>query len=232
MKKNQLKAIEFSDDVLLFISKYDGVNYGIWNSTEGSIVKVRGEIRKHYIPLQKNFCSYCRQEYTTTDGLVWTVEHILSKSKYPRFLFEPLNLAMACRDCNRSKDAKENIANDAVEFGDLYPQESSVFNIIHPHFDKYSLHIELRKQGRRYIYNPLDEKGEKTFEVCNLIRFTRYETYAIEIDEIILTIVDTLLDSDDSDSDVKLTEAQRERVLRNLKESDKLSMLLNRDFIR
>lgn len=230
MNQSQLKAIEFSDDVLSFILEYDGVNYKVWNSTDGYMLKVRKEIRDHYIPLQKNFCSYCRQEYATTHGLVWTIEHVLSKSQYKHFLFEPLNLAMACRDCNGSKDAKESIADNDVEFIGDYPDDSSVFNVIHPHFDKYSLHMGLYKQGKRYIYKPLSLKGEKTIEMCNLMRFSRYETYAIDIDDVIFSIVDKLLIFDDSEPDVKLTEVQRERILKGLKQNHDFSIPLNRDF--
>lgn len=234
MKNYQLEGVVFSDASLSYISNYDGVSYKIWNNQKDkSILKIRKEIRDHYLPLQKHCCAYCRQESLTADGYVWTVEHILSKSKHPNFLFEPLNLALACRDCNRKKSAKEDLINGMLNSCKEYPKSSEDFNIIHPHFDKYSLYIELILQGGRYIYNPLHAKGVKTIEVCDLTRYAFIEVTAIKHDDFNDHYKNFLLESDDDDDDDESEEekeAYKAKILRKMERNRNRAIVINRDF--
>lgn len=235
MSKPQLEVIKFSDASSSFISEYDGVSYKIWNEDDKRILKIRKEIRDYYIPRQKYLCAYCRQDLLTTDGNVWTVEHILSKSKHPKFLFEPLNLALVCRDCNRKKSAKEDLINITLSSCEEYPQKSDSFNIIHPHFDKYSLYIEIILQGGRYIYNPLHPKGRKTIDVCDLTRYAVIEVTAIKCDDLNDHYKKLLLETDDDDDDYVLSDdaklALKARIERIFERERERGMVFNRDFV-
>ncbi|EPL4906457.1 HNH endonuclease [Klebsiella pneumoniae] len=235
MSTPQLEVIKFSDASLSFISKYDGVSHKIWNEDDKRILKIRKEIREHYIPQQKYLCAYCRQDLLTTDGNVWTVEHILSKSKHPKFLFEPLNLVLVCRDCNRKKSAKEDLINIALSPCDEYPKNSEDFNIVHPHFDQYSLYIEIILRGGRYIYNPLHPKGRKTIDVCDLTRYAVIEVTAIKRDDLNDYYKNLLLETDDDDEDYMLSDddklALKARIERKFECERERGMVFNRDFV-
>ncbi|WP_353629088.1 HNH endonuclease [Klebsiella quasipneumoniae] len=238
MKSYQLEGVVFSDASLSYISNYDGVSYKIWNNqSDKSILKIRKEIREQCIPQQKYWCAYCRQLFLTTDGYVWTVEHILSKSKHPKFLFEPLNLALVCRDCNRKKSAKEDLIDGGLDSCEEYPKNSKDFNIIHPHFDKYSMYIELIVQGGRYIYNPLHSKGKKTIEICDLTRYALFEVTENIHDDCYDYYKNIVLESDDDDDDddddgksEEEKKARKAKLVRKMELGRKRGVVIYRDF--
>lgn len=233
---NQLNIIQYSDSSVLFISKYDGVSFNIWNTREGLIAKIRKEIREHYVKEQKYYCTYCRCEYFTTDGYVWTVEHILPKSKYPQFLFEPLNIAMACRDCNRAKNDEVDIISEGVVVDEYYPSNGACFKLIHPHYDKYSMHMELEAQGKRFIHRPLDDKGKLTYVVCNLKRFAYRETNGFCSEGVFELYEQQLLkyidEDEDEDEEGELTKKERAALIKKLKSFNfEFKNIINRDFL-
>ena len=57
-----MKKIIFTDSIKTYINGYDKVDYKIWNKTEGKIIEVRNEIRKHYLGEQAYCCAYCKIE--------------------------------------------------------------------------------------------------------------------------------------------------------------------------
>ena len=134
-----------------------------WNRDEAK--PVRKEIKDHYIAEQRQKCCYCNLHIPTNHTLVWDAEHVISRTRAPRFLFEPRNLAIACKDCNGAKSDEEVRENSKrVSF----PDQSTDYKIIHPHFDLYDEH--LRWFGS--VCKPLTEKGKYTIVVCNLLRFS------------------------------------------------------------
>ncbi|EQB0888225.1 HNH endonuclease [Raoultella ornithinolytica] len=232
MNLNQLTTLQYGEHSISFISKYDGVSFKIWNTTEGIVPKIRKEIREHYVKEQKYFCSYCRCEYFTTDGNVWTVEHILPKSKYPQFLFEQLNIAMACRECNRAKNDDVDIISDGVIVNDIYPSAGVCFKIIHPHYDKYSQHMELEAQGKRLIHRPLDDKGKLTYVICNLKRFSHRETNGFCSEGVFELYEQQLFKYMDEDEGDGLTEKERGALIEKLKSFNfEFRNIINRDFL-
>jgi hypothetical protein len=98
-------------------------------------------------------------------GLAWDVEHVVPKSLRPDFMFEPLNLAAACKDCNTAKRVFQVLANPRRR---TYPKESDRFVIVHPHFDTYDEHLRFKD----YVFSPLTTKGLQTMVACNLVRIT------------------------------------------------------------
>lgn len=167
-----MKSIVFSGADLHFINQYDGVSHDQWNATRGPIVLVRSSLRDHYLREQKFRCAYCRMEKKERHGMTWDVEHIIPKATHPQFLYEPKNLAMACKECNLAKKDKEVLVRPRRAIRE-YPVDKDEFKIVHPHFDKYSDHFEIISVQGRITHRPKDAyKGKETFIVCELIRFS------------------------------------------------------------
>ncbi|WP_080958390.1 HNH endonuclease [Pseudomonas putida] len=167
-----MKPIVFTGADSIFVNAYDGVTHGIWNETKGPIVPLRASIRKHYLEQQGYMCAYCRMLKRENHGLSWDVEHIIAKSEYPRFLFEPENLALACKECNLSKHDK-SVLTHPLNKKATYPRSNDSFSIIHPHYDTYSDHIEVAFIAGKVFHRPKNKhKGKETFIMCDLIRFS------------------------------------------------------------
>ncbi len=167
-----MKPIVFNVDDSDYIKKYDGANHKIWNETTGPMVPLRASIRKHYLEQQGYKCAYCRMLKRENHGLSWDVEHIIAKSAHPRFLFEPENLALACKECNLSK-LDQDVLIGALRPKAVYPRDKESYKIIHPHYDKYEDHIEIANFAGKVIYMPKNKhKGRETFITCNLLRFS------------------------------------------------------------
>lgn len=166
-----MKKVEYKDSIKDFVDRYDKVSHHIWNDTKGEIVNVRKHIREHYLGEQKYRCAYCRIEKKESHGMTWDIEHILPKSLFPEFLFEPENLAVACKECNTPKD-NENILSAPTKRFTGFPGNSDAYAIVHPHFDVYSKHFEIVVVGKRRSYRMLNKhKARFTYIACNLSRF-------------------------------------------------------------
>lgn len=165
-----MKKVEYTKEITDFIETYDNASYKIWNSTSGEIVKIRKYIRDHYLKEQNFCCAYCRIEKKESHGMTWDIEHILSKSEFPEFLFEPENLAVACKECNTPKDNHNILV--ALGKPKEFPRDKFEYTIIHPHFDIYSEHFEIiiikGKRSYRLLNN---QKARSTYIFCNLSRF-------------------------------------------------------------
>ena len=159
----------YSEDEQLVIEEISVENGGVpplnaWNDKRVNSVKLK--MKRHYSENQQYRCCYCQKQVLVRHAMVWDSEHIASKSRHPRFMFEPKNLAASCKDCNGPKGETEVLINPTVAD---YPNSGNEFLIIHPHFDNYSDCIYIRPDGKVYI--PKNEKGTFTIECCNLTRF-------------------------------------------------------------
>ncbi|HBQ5098704.1 HNH endonuclease [Klebsiella variicola] len=204
--KIQLPSIVFSAKSMDFISSCDLKDHkSIWNVTAGKIIGVKKEIRQHYLRYQKNLCAYCRTEVLHDHGLYWDIEHIIPKDKYAIFLFEPRNLTLSCRHCNSKKSNKEVFNRRVYKTKGYpfkirdYPVGGDFFSIIHPHYDKYSNHIEMYIYESRIIYEPKSDKGRNTYAMCNLERFVHIAINDTGDQDIIDFIGESLLNMDDGD---------------------------------
>jgi uncharacterized protein (TIGR02646 family) len=167
-----MKPIIFTKTDLAYVSTYNGKDHSLWNETTGPIVSIRAAIRAHYLEEQGYRCAYCRMLKRERYGLSWDVEHIIPKSEHPQFMFEPENLALACKECNLSKHDK-SVLTRRLNKTSPYPKEKESFSIIHPHFDTYSDHMEVAVLAGKVFHRPKNkEKGKETFIMCNLIRFS------------------------------------------------------------
>lgn len=124
-------------------------------------------IKDHYIKEQERRCCYCRTKQDTANNAVWDGEHVIARDNRPEFMFEPRNLAIACKDCNIAKGAQEVLRNPARK---SFADKSEHYLIVHPHFDDYDDHL--------LWFGPLvapagtgSDKGTNTINMCKLHRY-------------------------------------------------------------
>ena len=104
--------------------------------SEDEYKEVRKTIKDHYLKEQNYTCFFCKQHNNVKHGRAWDTEHLISRTAYPQFMFEPQNLCITCIDCNQEKGAKNVLLRRVKTF----PKKSSRYKIAHPHFDKYDDH--------------------------------------------------------------------------------------------
>lgn len=142
-----------------------------WSSS--SLASLRSAIRTHYRREQKNLCAFCRKEVSLRSALNAQVEHVLPKTLYPQFMFEPANLCVVCADCNEIKRNQEtaNEVPDPLRNGGKrrYPRASSSFKIVQPHYECFDEHIVIF----HLYYVEKTAKGHFTIGACELNRHMR-----------------------------------------------------------
>jgi 5-methylcytosine-specific restriction endonuclease McrA len=140
---------------------------------EKEVSPIRAEIKNHYKLEQNYTCVYCNKKISVKHSAAWDAEHIVARENSPQFMFAPENLCVACKDCNGPKSNQNVLANRDRK---KYPTCSEDFLVVHPHFDYYKDHIAIFLDS---IYSPKTKKGQKTIELCNLLRFA-YESVGWE----------------------------------------------------
>lgn len=134
---------------------------GTWSTDLVAIALLRKRLRE----LQNHRCVYCQAPIEADESGYRELEHILPKNKsngctyengtsnddkkrrstlgYPEFTFEPLNLAISCKQCNNYKGMHDPL-RDRTQCRPLgkFP---SAQNLIwfHPHTENYSKHITI-----------------------------------------------------------------------------------------
>lgn len=132
--------------------------------SDDRLANMKSRAKKHYIKVQKNCCCYCGERLLTEHGRVWDLEHVVPKDSHPDFMFEPVNLAVACPDCNQAKSNNQTLIDPTVV---TYPTTSESYLVVHPHFDRWKDHLD--KCG--LVFKPLSDKGTWTAKHCNLGRY-------------------------------------------------------------
>ncbi len=170
--------IEYTPEESKFIEDHKKdfeINGNFWNDSnaDGPELKknkkaLRKSIKEYYCKVQGYRCVYCQQEFKAKHGRQWDVEHIAAKSLYPRFMYEPQNLCVSCIECNEKKLNAEVFHSGSKKLNKI-PEKSDAYIIVHPHLDKYEDHIEVIKVAA--LYKPKTPKGQKTIEMCGLLRF-------------------------------------------------------------
>jgi hypothetical protein len=162
-----------------------------WDRDEFS--EIKKHIKNHYITEQNYTCFFCRQRFVNNHGRVWDIEHILSRSAYPKFMFHPKNLCITCPECNMAKGDKSSLSSEKIRV--LFPSQSSSYSIIHPHFDIYEEHIEATVPGK--MYRLRSKKGRTTYRTYGLDRFLMISERSNAIDDQISHIVRSIASCDD-----------------------------------
>jgi hypothetical protein len=134
--------------------------------TNVALDQLRSRVKKYYIQAQGTRCGYCNRHLATNNHRVWDIDHVVCRSKHPRFMFEAVNLIASCPDCNLRKGDHEVLVNAKRK---TYPLESAAFRIVHPHFDAFQDHIH--QLGM--VYLPKTIKGKNTIYTCDLMRFAQ-----------------------------------------------------------
>jgi 5-methylcytosine-specific restriction endonuclease McrA len=162
-------AVTFSPEIILKIATVKSeskLSHTRWGDDD--LEELRREIRNFYRREQKLTCAYCREEIGSIAAVNAPIEHILPKSKYVQFMFEPKNLCVICADCNTYKRDREGLLEPPLYRNSIitYPLDSDRYRLFHPHIDEYNQHITKIK----YIYLPGSKKGSYTIYACNLNR--------------------------------------------------------------
>ncbi|MDI3455220.1 MULTISPECIES: HNH endonuclease [Acinetobacter] len=168
-----MQRFNFSELELKYINDFDLNDKTYWDNTNELMTSIRKKIRDHYLSSQNYQCCYCKMTKQEDHGLVWDIEHILPKILYPQFTFEPLNLAVSCKECNRAKWNKD-VVEKSSNLSNKYLKNSRDITIVHPHLDKYEDHIQVIRYGENRIFHTTINdsiKGSNTFHACNLMRF-------------------------------------------------------------
>lgn len=165
--------VEYSEVSKILVDEYSALSLSDKkkvNWSDECYTVVRKEIKDHYKAVQKNQCPYCRQYFESNHNRLWDGEHILSKSKFPEYLFEPKNLCVSCIECNQDKSDKKVTVSDVYK---SFPDKSNNYLIVHPHFDLYRDHIQVKVSGNIRFYKPVggSKKGKNTIEMFRLYRF-------------------------------------------------------------
>jgi 5-methylcytosine-specific restriction endonuclease McrA len=163
-----------------------------WDDSDGKdLKKIKKNIKTFYIESQGYTCPYCRQKIEVDHNAVWDAEHIIPKDKFPQFLFSPLNLCVACKDCNLAKLNKNVLKNKNRK---TLPIKNDDYIFIHPNLDIYAKHMKIMRSSLFFI--PLDSKGKETIEICGLLRFlykfTDYGDISLEVKEKVSMLSDEL----------------------------------------
>lgn len=146
-----------------------------WDDKSDEITLFKNKL---YEKLQNNIlCPYCRKRLKRNKGD--EIDHIIYKADYKNFLFQPQNLILACRRCNRYKSNKNVLKEEYRESvkllnWDEYPLDKEKYNIIHPYVDTYSDHITI-KNDFFYIPQKNSIKGGNTIEMLGLNKFAFVE---------------------------------------------------------
>lgn len=177
------------------IKAYDKTDKKIWQSTDPKITKVKKEIKDYYKDKQKFQCAWCRQKILVDNNRNWDAEHVLCTSIYPQFAFEPENLVASCSDCNGPEGKfNKDVLVGKLEKKDEYPTSKNSFSVLHPLLEPYSEHIDIKMiHEHRLYFSKGTPKGNKTFDVCNLKRFSyKYSGY-VDLDDLILLMFDNFM---------------------------------------
>ncbi len=162
---------------------------------------IKDRVRNYYFDIQNGTCSYCRLPINGgTDNI--EIEHIIDKNRRIDFTFEVLNLVVSCHKCNFNKSTKSVM--NACPPKNVYPNNSTTFNIIHGHYDDYFDHIEFLADS---TYHALTDEGIFTIDKCKLDRIglaeQRERVSMYENDEIINDVIDI---NNSVDPNVKIDE--------------------------
>jgi len=179
-----------------------------WSCIE--VDRIKPIIRQHYALEQKTTCPYCQMQLRTVRGRSWDVEHIIPRSYINSFMFEPLNLCIACVECNSAK-SNEKVTNSNAK--KRYPKLG--YLIVHPHFDNYYEHIVPMHIG--LFYFPKTSKGEKTIYVCKLNRFYSYANFddtLDDLDDLIVQLSTALCNTNNEKTKIAIRAQLREITLR------------------
>lgn len=158
---------------------------GKWSTGLDPIIRLRDRL----LNLQNFRCVYCQAPIEAEELGYRELEHILPKGKsakctqksgksndrakrratlgYPEFMFEPLNLAVSCSQCNNLKGMHDSLMDRAQDRPlQAYPLARGLI-WFHPHYERYDTHISI---DDNFSFTGLSDEGKAVIEECGLDR--------------------------------------------------------------
>lgn len=157
--------INLSSAEVSVIKKKPLVKKEQWNDKLYDPIKQR--LKKELIIRQFDRCAYCRR-IVEPNAYYEPLEHIVPKSIYPQWMFEPKNLIVTCNTCNNLKGNDDTLVA-SYKSSIKFPLLSKAFLIFNPHFDKW--HEHLRYEDEIFLVAVPNSKGKDTIRICKLYRF-------------------------------------------------------------
>jgi uncharacterized protein (TIGR02646 family) len=143
----------------LVVIRDNCTNHLDWTKPDLAPIKTR---LKAYLRIQQNNkCCYCMRELSW-EPMGIDIEHILPKSKYFDYMFEPRNLALSCKHCNTNKGSQHVLHNTTIS---RYPRTNQNIKIVHAYYDLWTDHIDLVGYC---VYYPKTKRGSVTSTMCGL----------------------------------------------------------------
>lgn len=161
--QNLRKPVKFSKEQRQYIKGLELKSGKEWDIKDKIMNQIKADIKSQLMEIQEGFCIYCGQPI----GIVGTFdrEHIVDKGNHPELMFEPLNLALACKTCNGpTRKGKKNI----IISYNRSNYKLCTFKIIHPHLDKREDHIEFADDEITLKPKNHSEKGKETIKMFDL----------------------------------------------------------------
>lgn len=142
----------------------------IWEHND--LKKTRADIKRHILNGRENGkrCAYCLKSFNNEHNMSIDVEHILPKSKYPKYTFTLKNLAVACKRCNL-QIKRDDTSFLTRSFNPRKPFKSKFYKLTHPIIDKKNK-LQLREiifqniHIVKYTYD--SEKAKYTYDYFKL----------------------------------------------------------------
>jgi hypothetical protein len=220
--------VKFSDSERAVIENYERTtNKSASDWTDKIFDLVKKSIKDHYLKEQNYTCCFCKQKIRVKHNRAWDTEHIISRSSHPEFMFHPKNLCVTCIDCNTEKSSKEVLSTTKQSI--RFPNRSSAYVLIHPHFDIYDDHLKVIVAGQ--VYQWKTPKGRATHNIYGLDRFLKVADRPKQPDVNMNRLVISALTSKDDDESYDLIELELlEHLI--LKHSEKLGPQMSIDIIK
>lgn len=202
-----------------------------WDDQTNVVKNFKRRYKRFLRVAQRGVCCYCLRPLGD-DGDV-DLEHILEKSIAPQLAFTMENLALSCRSCNNKKEATRKKINsffsrkikknhiirpgEKIETGILpwlltrhigyLELKKQPYRRFHPHFHKYSEHIELTSG---FIYRYKTKIGRRTGNALDLNKLAAIESRRIREQGGIVNKIENLIKMNN------LTQAQKAALIKKL----------------
>lgn len=135
--------------------------------TDKAVADIKSNIVNYLIEEQNCRCYYCEGEFFKNRTGVGnpTIDHIVDKAKHSEYLFESMNLVLACHTCNGfTKKGEKATLNCSVKL--KYTDYTSLdFKIVHPYIDKKNEHLEYCEDQNIWKIINDSEKGFNTIKM-------------------------------------------------------------------
>jgi uncharacterized protein (TIGR02646 family) len=167
-----------------------------WGSQALVVLQFKTAIKRDLREAQVGRCCYCRR--VLFDDIATHIEHFIEKAQYAEFTFEIQNLALSCGTCNTQKNGRnkslaallkkradregkvlrprcQTLCRDFAP-GSPLPSDSLSYRWVHPHFDRYSVNIQISKG---WVFVGKTFKGTRTIRGANLNALALIERRAL-----------------------------------------------------